>query len=53
MTALATIPVAIIFFAISWIPSMISFGIMELYWVAFAIYYCIVISIVNRKTNIN
>lgn len=48
IAALSSIPVLILFFILEWIPFMISIGIMELYWVALAIYYVIVLKIIDK-----
>lgn len=49
IATLSSIPVLIVFFALEWIPFMIRIGIMELYWVALAIYYVIVLKFVDRS----
>ena len=53
VATLCSIPVAILFFAIEWNEFFIRIGIMELYWVALAIYYFIALSIINRTHNMS
>ena len=53
VATLCSIPVAILYFAIEWNEFFISIGIMELYWVALAIYYFIALSIINRTHNMS
>lgn len=45
---LCSIPVMILFFALEWNETLIRLGIMEMYWLIFAVYYFLVISIVNK-----
>lgn len=53
IAALASIPVSIIFFILEWIPLFIQLGILEFYVVIFAIYYFSVLSIINRRVEID
>lgn len=53
MAALASIPVAVVFFILEWIPLFIQIGILEMYVVVFAIYYFTVLSIANRRIEID
>ena len=53
VATLCSIPVAVLFFAIEWNEFFIRIGIMELYWVALAIYYFAVLSIINRAHNLS
>lgn len=48
VATLCSIPVTVLFFIIEWIPFFISIGIMELYWIVLAIYYFVVLSVINR-----
>lgn len=50
IAALSSIPVIILFFILEWNDFMIRIGIMELYWVFFAIYYFVVLKCIS-KTN--
>lgn len=49
IAALSSIPVLLIFFILEWNSYMIRLGIMELYWVALAIYYLVVLHFIDRS----
>lgn len=48
IAGLVSIPVMIIFFAIEWNETLIRLGVIEFYWLIFAIYYFLTISFVNK-----
>ena len=52
IATLASIPVLVLFFILEWNSFMIRIGIMELYWVALAIYYMVVLKFVNRTPRV-
>lgn len=47
--ALCSIPVMLLFFALEWSDLAIRLGIIDVYWPALAIYYFIVVRIVNKN----
>ena len=52
IATLSSIPVLVLFFILEWNSFMIKIGIMELYWVALAIYYMFVLKIVNKTPRV-
>lgn len=52
LAALSSIPITLLFFILEWNDFFVKLGIMDLYWCVFAIYYFIVLFIVNKTARV-
>lgn len=52
VAALSSIPITLLFFILEWNNFFISIGIMDLYWCVFAIYYFVVLFIINKTSRV-